>query len=669
MFPYRSLLFLITPFLFALQSQSASPPLFWHWANPAPHGNNAVDMIQKNGVFIQVTERGRLYSSTNLGAWIPHPTHTQVALRGIAYLGDRLLVSAAHGHILWADALDNIQLIELDTEDWLEDIAASSTVAVAVGDNGSIYSSSNGVDWTQADSGTTEWLRSVTHGNNLFVVVGENGLISTSPNGSDWTPQDSGVTKHLNHVHWSGQQFHVAGNEGTALDSANGTDWQNSSLSTTNDLLVVASINGTNRIYAGESEVRLVLGSEVVNQMDSALANPAPRWTYLSGLSVSNRYFLAGRTGFMTESVTTNGTDHAWFSVHNSNRDWIWDLVSTPSYVLAVGDRATVMTSQYGFDFEQEFVPQALANSIFLGAGHGAGLSLIVGNAGSAIASINGINWFPVTPRPTTNDLQGIAFRGNRVYVSGGNGSIYSAPANLSSVTNATQWTSHPTPTAKFLSGLVSHPGGLVVSGNDGTLLTSANGTDWVSRDTQTTNWLYRVRYLNNQLVVVGQNGTLLTSEDGTTWTPRDTGTTRWLNQVEYFNNTYYIVGVRGTLLSSSNLTEFQPDPFHSPKSIYGAAVHENQLLVSGLEGTILRGTSHPIQLLDFTSSPNTSSVTNLFIFSGIPGHTLNIESSTNLSTWEDASSRQFPDASGILIERLERPLQPQEFYKGRLDP
>jgi hypothetical protein len=52
---------------------------------------------------------------------------------------------------------------------------------VAVGWNGAILTSPDGVTWTQRDSGTSNNLSGVAYGNGTFVAVGWHGTILTSP--------------------------------------------------------------------------------------------------------------------------------------------------------------------------------------------------------------------------------------------------------------------------------------------------------------------------------------------------------------------------------------------------------------------------------------------------------------------------------------------------------
>jgi len=67
------------------------------------------------------------------------------------------------------------------TRRWLGSVTYANNTFVAVGDWGTILTSSNGVNWTARTWGTGAWLYGVTYGNATFVAVGFDGTILTSP--------------------------------------------------------------------------------------------------------------------------------------------------------------------------------------------------------------------------------------------------------------------------------------------------------------------------------------------------------------------------------------------------------------------------------------------------------------------------------------------------------
>ena len=80
---------------------------------------------------------------------------------------------------------------------------------VGVGDYGKIIKTTNaGSSWDNMTTGLSPYtapsgslsLRGVAYGNSTFVAVGQSGTILTSTNGTSWTTRTSGTTNALNGV-------------------------------------------------------------------------------------------------------------------------------------------------------------------------------------------------------------------------------------------------------------------------------------------------------------------------------------------------------------------------------------------------------------------------------------------------------------------------------------
>ena len=71
---------------------------------------------------------------------------------------------------------------------------------VAVGANGTILTSSDGVTWVGQNSGTPNDFFGVTFQKDSFVAVGDLGIIKTSPTGTTWTTQSSGTRDALDGI-------------------------------------------------------------------------------------------------------------------------------------------------------------------------------------------------------------------------------------------------------------------------------------------------------------------------------------------------------------------------------------------------------------------------------------------------------------------------------------
>src|SRR5437867_5179274 len=213
-------------FIPTLDLNGANLPLRWRWSNPRPHGNNVLDMAYSPllGLGVQVAERGQLYTSDDLSTWLPRDSGVTNALRAVTFFGPRIVITGESGVVLYANAPEDFDPgTQLDgpTGDRLEAVADSPQTVVAVGDNGAVYTSSDGVSWKRQNSPVlTQWLRGVAFGNGTFVAVGENGFVATSPNnGNSWNKRDSGTTTNLNRVAFTSGFFTAVGENGMTLTS------------------------------------------------------------------------------------------------------------------------------------------------------------------------------------------------------------------------------------------------------------------------------------------------------------------------------------------------------------------------------------------------------------------------------------------------------------------
>jgi hypothetical protein len=575
-------------------------------------------------------------------------------------------------------------------------VTGSTQVLVAVGDNGAVYTSTNGMSWKRQNSSTTQWLRGVAFGNNTFVAVGENGFIATSPDGTNWTKRASGTPAHLNRVAYAPLQFTAVGDGGVTLTSIdNGVLWLPESPGATNDLFHCASGDAT-RIVIGDHEVRLQNALGWSDQI--AQSNGPPAWTYYANVGRPEFFLIAGRTGMIAEGYSTNDSPYYWLPTSDSIRQWLFDVTFAGNLYVAVGDRATVMTSDDGVDWSLELVPDSVTNSVFLGVGGTTNLLIAAGNQGSLLispyaetnitvtntvgtnvvvtnqtVSTFGVNWYAIEPRPTTNDLQGVGFFAGLYLVTGDNGTVLTSP-------DGTNWTVRQTRTTALLGSVAASPTTVVAVGDSGTILASPDAANWSLEVSSTTNWIYRVRYLAGRFIALGQNGTLLTSTDGTNWTARTSGTTKWLNDVSWVDGVYFAVGNQGTLLTSTDAVNWTNRGLITLKSLYAAATDGAQLVTVGIEGIILRSRIvpdlTPVSILSYSrfESSDPGSTDNLFLFGGHTDQQFTFDSRADLNTnvWMTGPQLEVYDSSGTFyyLETIpDTNAPPLQFYRTTLAP
>jgi len=108
----------------------------------------------------------------------------------------------------------------------LNAIAAGNNLVVACGNNGSLYYSTNLLNWQVVTSNTTANLLSVTYYNGVYIAVGENGVMLYSTTGIDWDQLPSITNERLNKVAHCGIYFIAVGDNATILVSENGGSWR-----------------------------------------------------------------------------------------------------------------------------------------------------------------------------------------------------------------------------------------------------------------------------------------------------------------------------------------------------------------------------------------------------------------------------------------------------------
>jgi hypothetical protein len=692
----------------SLVLSESCPALTWRWSNPLPHGNNIVDMTWNGETSIQVADLGQIYTGLGFYGWLPRNSGTTNTLQAVKYFGNRIVFVGANGTAGYSDDGVNFSVSSLNTPDWLVDLAVSSNLVVAVGDNAVIFASSDGAKWAFQRAPTNvfpNWLLSVAWGAGTFVTAGEAGYIATSPDGTNWTSRTSGVSSDLTRIAWISnsngnglfpyQGFWAVTADGKAIYSTNrGVSWQPFNIASSTNVLYAVTADSATGLVAGDSEIQLGTNANTwLNQTSfSSTPSPAPVWLYYAAVwdPANGAYRIAGDDGMMVESAYTNRA-YAWNLQYPSPRDWLWQVTLAGDLYVAAGDNARIMTSQNGVDWAIEAIPLTNSvagsptNTVFFCVNGSTNLLVAAGNHGSLITSpsiltpvlvtnldgsvftnyINsqGLVWF-AQAAPSTNDLAGVCAFGTNLVLVGGNGTVL-----LSS--DGTNWSRISVPTTNYLSGLAASTNLLVATGDQGVILTSANGRTWNQRSSGTTNWLFRARWLNGSFLAVGENGTILKSTNGLNWSAAVSTSTNWLNDAVAVSNTCYVVGNNGTVLTSTNLANWNYVANITSLSLYGAASQNGQLVTVGLQGTILRSQVIPALTPVSFVSYDQSGGQNVFVVSGKPDQQFTLDSSIDLTNWTTGPTLDLIYGSGTLLFITSAPTNepPAEFFRATLVP
>lgn len=141
----------------------------------------------------------------------------------------------------------------------------------------------------------------------------------------------------------------------------------------------------------------------------------------------------------------------------------------------------------------------------------------------------------------------------------------------------------------------------LTIVGEDGFIATSNDGAVWVKQGSNTTNDLYNLTVIPDLLsssvttntidcvLVVGQNGTILTSANGIGWSRQNSGTNADLKSITWSVDCIIAVGRNGTILRSTDRLTWVPQtsPLHVDLH---SVIHDGiAFIAAGDNGTIIR--------------------------------------------------------------------------------
>jgi photosystem II stability/assembly factor-like uncharacterized protein len=401
-------------------------------------------------------------------------------------------------------------------------IAWNGTVLVAVGTQGEIQTSFDGVGWTKQKSGTTKNLRSISCSNNAFVAVGDSGTLFTSPDGIHWVQNDS---IRLGNVVSAGDHFIALVGSGTwtadnlilkvptrgVFSSKDGTTWSKISSDSTKTFSSVT--------WTGTQFVALAGNSQIGMSPDGIT------WTWHS---LSRTLNIIRWTGEKLVGCNSNWSNYVASSIDGVS--WTYDTIQgsfssnfSLTDIAAHGD--TIVAVDYAARIFESF-----DNGI---TWLGDGASVNVGVAPGHIIS---------------GALYVVLWAGNRFITVG---SFLAAAdgfsgGNICSLVDG-YWKSYAfySSTSADLYSVTSHGSQLVAVGDGGTIITSLDGITWVNRgDTSVTkNKIFSVIWSGAKYVAVGDAGTVITSPDGATWTKANSVTTDQLKSVAWTGSQFVAVG------------------------------------------------------------------------------------------------------------------------------
>jgi hypothetical protein len=453
---------------------------------------------------------------------------------------------------------------------------------VAVGHQGTMLRSSDGMTWNSLNSGSAEDLQGICYGAGTLIAVGPNTILVSMDQGLTWATRPAPIPngeriRYLNNrfiILGAAQLGGTSGEHGSAeyASSPDGLAWVTGR---TPPLIFPQDIVYGNQTYlalgggsGNPSYPTLAISSDLMNWTSPS---PTPGAWFRSGTFAYDQFVAVSSSAgqILTSTNGINWVEHAFLGRE------LRSVIASPYGFVAAGDGVAYS------DLVAERAPVILEGFRNQTASEGSSIELRAHVLG---ATIGGVQWVkdgaPVAgqqgetlllQRATTNDSGSYS-----VVLSNRFGMAVSRAARLS-VEKTNQYDhwffENPLLPREFLA--IAAGKGIYV-GVDvlGRLFTSANLTNWNMADVGTSS-VADVTFANDRFIAVGANGHVLTSYDGQVWTLHSSGTSDSLKSVHAAAGLIIAGGANGIVLRSSDGISWRSQSLGHTNSIvkvhYGA--------------------------------------------------------------------------------------------------
>jgi sugar lactone lactonase YvrE len=527
---------------------------------------------------LQVQQPGAT-SRTPLDNWRPISSLALRDIHGLARGNGRFVAIGGGYEGGWGapSELRGVVAISEDGEHWMKQLPVTSEslngVAfgngrfVAVGNNGTVLTSTHGVVWetqTLTPEGRPD-LRGIAFDQGLFVAVSgnANGSIWTSPDGINWTNRGMDFGVSFMAVTAEGGQFIAVGN--TIVVSTNGLDWEPAEVPANlvgEEIVLEHIAYASGRFLAAQQWGGFLAASlDGWEWCDAAPTNTLSLYRVVGG---EGRFVaLDGNSGGI--SVSTDGT--AWTSpvvIECDGQTCLWPHICfEDGLFVATGEDGRFFTSSDGrswvFHQQERSFPFQLSKTVYA-----AGRYYAAGGYSGIATSMNLSDW---EWSPTPHYPVCLAADGTTLVAAGPDESIFS------SQDGGVTWkdrSPHMDYGSKrpYLSQMVFGGGAYVAIGtlqetnwvNRAHILSSTNLLHWVATDYAPTNSMSDIVYGGGCFIALlngeGNRGNILSSTNGFSWRTAATFSNFRLNTVAYGRGTFVVgTSTGGVITSSDGLT------------------------------------------------------------------------------------------------------------------
>lgn len=390
--------------------------------------------------------------------------------------------------------------------------------------------------WTAIATGQTNAVRGLVRGHDLTVALGDAGTILTSTDTLTWIPRSAGVSGRLFSGVYLNGTFTVVGDGGAILTSTNGSNWSQQPSPTTDSLRGI--VTDGNQLVVLSREGRFMRSLDTANWSSHESPSPGPLYGLAYG---AGQYVAVGTNGTIITS-----TDGANWTLRRTGGPILWGVTYADEQFVAVGNRssgrAIILTSKDGLDWEHESAPTF---SDLLCVSGSADTLVAAGISGTFVRRQGGF-WsrFAV---PAARDLNGAAY-GNGTFVLTGWDHVYAS-------VNGVDWEAHPTGfrLAEQENGITFGDGKFMLLAGGGQVATSTDARTWKVTTLSLAADLSGVEFLQGRFFAYGRAGFLASSLDTVNWEMHPAPSPDGIRGLAHGNGRYLVITSSGTILFSDD--------------------------------------------------------------------------------------------------------------------
>lgn len=441
-----------------------------------------------------------------------------------------------------------------------------------------VLTSVDGAQWESTTFGSTTYLGGIAADDSTFVAVGGGGTVLTSADGLTWVRRSAPTTSNLLAVAAGEDGFVAVGEDGVVVTSPDGVSWQSAPSGTDATLGVIAT-DGSTWLAAG--------ARVVVRSTDGANWTAAPADTVAQALTFgAGRFLLVDENGRIDSSE-----DGVQWRPAAKLTPLISGLAAADGRLVAVGDATFASSDGAIWKSESPSSFSCLPGDVVWSAGR------YLATGCDLLTSVDGRVW---STAPRTGDI----VPRRLAHLDPGWVGVRTLDGfdewrgQIMTSSDGLEWTTVRDDYMSRYNDVAAGAGSFVVIGDEGPVandgasfgfvMVSPDGRDWVVAADRLPQDLNAIAFGRATFVVVGDQGIVHTSTDGFGWTEHATPTDESLIDVTFDGGGFVAVGAGGTVLTSGTGTSWTVRSTPVASDLVAVAAGNGCRVASGRNGTVI---------------------------------------------------------------------------------